>query len=354
MGGKGVRVVVTVFLVVLVHVAAAEIAARAFWRGAYGVPFAHPDRILYAYYPELRDVDEARPSRDDKFYDVLLLGGSVLNRDWGAIEPDLRERLGRRLRREVRVFNLAVRGHTSRDSRLKYEALGAARFELVVCYDGINDTRANNAPPAVFRPDYAHMPWYALVNALAPYHGAARFALPYTARWLGIRVRSLTVTDRSVSPGLPRPDWLAYGKDARGVASFEANLRAILEQAGGRGDRVALMTFATYVPADYSPEAFAARRLDYGLHLSPLEIWGRREDVLAALALQNDVVRRLAAEQGGVVFVDEARLMTGGARIFNDACHLTVRGSAEFVDHLMDALEPTLAAPGLTTARGAP
>jgi hypothetical protein len=198
------------------------------------------------------------------------------------------------------------------------------------------------------------MPWYAVVNALAPYHGSARFALPYTARWLGIRSRLLGVTDRSVSPGLPRPDWLAYAKDARGVASFEANLRALREQAAVRGDRVVLMTFATYVPADYSPEAFAARRLDYGLHLSPLEIWGRREDVLAALTLQNDVVRRLAAEREAVVFVDQARLMAGSARTFNDACHLTVLGSAEFVDHLMDALEPTLAPAGLTTARAAP
>jgi len=353
MGGKG-RVAVAALFVVLVHLAAAEVAARAFWRLGYGVPIAHPDRILYAYYPELREVDEARPTRDDRFYDVLLLGGSVLNRGWSAIEEDLRERLSRRLRREVRVFNLAVRGHTSRDSLLKYEALGAARFELVVCYDGINDTRASNAPPAVFRPDYGHMPWYGVLNALAPYHGSARFALPYTVRWLGIRSRSLTVTDRSVSPGLPRPEWLPHGKDARGVASFEANLRALLDQAAARKDRVVLMTFATYVPADYSPEAFTARRLDYGLHLSPLEIWGRRDDVLAAVALQNDVVRRLAAERENVVFVDEARLMAGGARTFNDACHLTVLGSVEFVDHLMDALEPTLVPPGLTTSQAAP
>src|SRR5262249_40698651 len=196
--------------------------------------------------------------------------------------------------------------------------------------------------------------WCGGVHPPGPPPGFARLAPPDPARRLALPPRPLTVTDPSVPPGLPRPDWLAFGKDARSVTSFEANLRAVLEQAALRQDRVVLMTFATWVPADYSPEAFAARRLDYGLHLSPLEIWGRREDVLAAVALQNDVVRRLAATREGVVFVDQARLMAGGARTFNDACHLTVLGSAEFVDHLMDALEPTLAAPGLTTSRAAP
>ena len=69
-----------------------------------------------------------------------------------------------------------MRLHTSRDSWLKYAALGEARFELVVFYDGIVERlrgtqdqgeimkkkkdetkrRANNAPPDIFREDYAH------------------------------------------------------------------------------------------------------------------------------------------------------------------------------------------------------
>src|SRR5262249_13406092 len=97
--------------------------------------------------------------------------------------------------------------------------------------------------------------------------------------------------------------------------------------------------FATWIPADYSPTAFAEGRLDYALHLSPLEIWGRPEYVAAAVDRHNEVVRRLAAQREGALFVDQARLMPGSGRFFNDACHLTVLGSSEFVAHVVDALE---------------
>jgi hypothetical protein len=335
---RALRLVAAVLLVL----ASGEGAARLFWRIWYGLPFARPDRVLYAYYPELAQVDAERPARDDGVYDVLLLGGSVLNRDWGSIEADLRECLTRRLRRRVRVFNLAQRAHTSRDSRLKYEAVPDARFDLVAVYDGINDVRANNVPPGAFADDYSHLPWYGVVNALAPFHGGATLALSFTPAWIAARARSRFATDRSVSPGLPREDWVRYGKDARSAASFEHNLAAILDLATRRGDPVLLMTFAVYLPRLYSARGFEEGRLDYALHTSPAELWGKPEYVVAAVERQNDVVRRLAAERPEVVLVDQARLMAGSAESFNDPCHLTVRGSVAFVDHLVAGLGPRL------------
>ena len=83
-----------------------------------------------------------------------------------------------------------------------------------------------------------------------------------------------------------------------------------------------LMTFATYVPEDYSLEAFEAKRLDYGLHLTPLEVWGTREHVLETVAVHNEIVRSLAAQHAGVLFVDQAKLMAGVPRYFNDPCHV--------------------------------
>jgi hypothetical protein len=322
----------------LVYLAAAELAARLFWRVVYGVPVAHPDRILYAYYPELAEVDGARPSRDDPFFDVVLLGPSVLQRAWGTIEQDLHERLSLELGRKVRIFNLAMRAQTSRDTWLKYEALADARFELVVFYHGINDARANNVPPAAFRDDYSHMPWYQLVQALAPSHGRARFALPHTLRWLAARARSPWTSDRSAAPGVPRAEWIEHGREVRSATAFRRNLENVLALAERRGDPVLLMTFATYVPADYSPEAFAESRLDYATHLSPIEIWGRREYVLDAVARHNEIVRQLAGSRRNVLLVDQALLMTGTGRNFNDPCHLTVRGSSEFVEHMLRGL----------------
>ena len=109
----------------------------------------------------------------------------------------------------------------------------------------------------------------------------------------------------------PREDWVQYGRDPRSAVSFKQNLGAILDLATRRGARLLLMTFAIYVPEDYSPNAFREKRLDYSLHLTPIEIWGDREHVLATVAVHNEIVRNLAAEHEGVLFVDQARLMTG-------------------------------------------
>jgi hypothetical protein len=47
-------------------------------------------------------------------------------------------------------------------------------------------------------------------------------------------------------------------------------------------------------------------------------------------------------QRAGVLFVDQARLMTGSARYFNDACHFTVAGSSKFVENLLPVLLPAL------------
>ena len=70
-----------------------EVAARTFWYFAYQVPFGHPELILYAQYPELRDVDAFSSSNKDDIYDILVLGGSVVHRDWGTIEQELVKQL---------------------------------------------------------------------------------------------------------------------------------------------------------------------------------------------------------------------------------------------------------------------
>ena len=329
-------------LATVMFVVAAEGMARIFWWVHYDLPFSDARHILFAFYPELRRVEVIHPSRHDGSYEILLLGESVLHRDWGGVEQALVEQLGREGHVNVRVSNAAVPAHTSRDSLLKYSAMLQARFDLVVVYDGINDTRTNNAPPAVFRRDYDHYGWYEVVNAMAPYHATAWFSLPYTLRYSEIGVRQRLSADRYVPLGSVRDDWRVYGRNARSVESLERNLTGILDIASRRGDRLVLMTLAAYMPPDYSFEAFQRHALDYDLHLSPIEIWGRPEYVMAAVASQNEAIRRLAAQNPNVLFVDQARLMPTGATYFNDVCHFTLVGSAKFVANLLDVLRPTL------------
>jgi hypothetical protein len=328
----------------LLWAAATEGAVRAYWRLSRGVPFRDPGRVLYAYYPEMILVDAVQSTHDDGQYDILFLGGSALHAGFGEIAQVLMEQLAAHGHHDVRIFNLAMPAHTSRDSWLKYAHIDA-RFDLVVVYHGINDARANNVPPDLFREDYSHLAWYEEANALAPYHGTARFALPYTLHYMLLRVRHLLRRDGYAPMKAPRDDWVRYGSDPRSVESFERNLSAILDLAHGRGEPVLLMTSATYVPQDYSFESFQKKRLDYTLHTSAIEIWGKPENVLLAVERHNEVVRRLAARPGTVLFVDQARLMPGSSRYFNDVCHFTVTGSQLFVENLLPDLLPRLADP---------
>jgi lysophospholipase L1-like esterase len=321
----------------LVSAALLEALARGYWWIRDGVPPSEPEHLLEAPYPELRPIRERPPAARDGIFDLLLLGGSVLHESWGQVEAQILEQLARAGHRSVRVHNLAQAAHTTRDSLVKYAALGDARFDLVFVYHGINDARANAAPPEVFREDYSHLPWYELVNALAPAADGAVLALPATARFALARIRQASFPGNYAGGDRPRPEWLRYGAELRSAAAFERNLAGILELARKRGDRVALATFALYVPPDYSLEAFREKRLDYLLFWSPIELWGERDHVIAAVAAHNAVVRRLAARPG-VLLVDEDRLVPRGARTFNDPCHLTNEGSEIFARNLVEAI----------------
>jgi hypothetical protein len=46
----------------------------------------------------------------------------------------------------------------------------------------------------------------------------------------------------------------------------------------------------------------------------------------------------MAARHKKVLFVDQATLMQGSPRYFNDPCHLTVLGSTRFVENLIKVL----------------
>jgi prepilin-type processing-associated H-X9-DG protein len=296
--------------------------------------------VLYAFYPELKSVDAVHPRHGDGYFNVLMLGGSVLHQAWGEVEPALAEQLDAAGVRSTRIFNLGVPAHTSLDSLLKYSALEGQRFDLVIDYDGINDTRTNNVPPALFRDDYSHYSWYATINAVAPYHGHAMFALPYTFHYAVASAKQALHPEQYAPTHEPIPEWTQYARALRSVAVFERNLSAIVALAAARGDRLMLMTSAWWLPANYSHDAFIQKRLDYGLHRLPIELWGRHEDVVAALAAQNDAARRLAASHRGVVLVDQARLMEGSAKNFDDPFHLTIEGSISFARHIVDALRP--------------
>lgn len=298
-----------------------EVGSRAYWRFEAGVPFFDTGRLLeLLYYPELTPVLEADIRRGDDTFDILLLGGSVLADDYGGAAAKLEKDLERRTERPVRVHNLAVAGHTSRDSYWKYTRLGGKRFDLVVLYHGINEVRANNCPPGIFRADYGHYLWYREVNQLASHPEVGWLVSPFTIERMWMKLRYAWEPDQYVPRNVPREEWLKHGSDLRSPAALETNFRAVLELARERGDRVLLMTFAF----DPTPQD----------GIFPPSIWGHEANVVAGIRAHNRVIRTLAAERAGddLLFVDQARLMPPDDPLFVDICHLSRRGLRRFVN----------------------
>jgi hypothetical protein len=313
-----------------------ELACRVFWMLDRKAPLLARKSMRYAYYPQLRatGVEDAAATRPEGSYDILILGGSTISEGYGPIGLQLQEDLARRLGKPVRRFNLAFAGHNSRDSMIKYRWLADQHFDLVVVYDGINDTRMNNAPPGMYREDYSHCYWYQCVNRLDKHPLLYQSALPFTMQLAAERIAQETGLVWTLPRLNPRDEWTEHGKDIRTPATFQRNLGEIVTTAKKRGERVVVMTFAYYVPADYSLDACLAGKLDYQAPTNtPVEIWGKPAYVVAALQQQNDAVRELATQHPDVVFVDQDRLLARTGKNFADCCHLTEEGCTHVTVH---------------------
>jgi hypothetical protein len=329
-------------MALLIMTVGGELVCRAFWMFDRKAPLLAPKILWYAYYPQLHTtgVEQAAQGRTADTFDILILGGSTISEDYGPIGTQLRDAMQKKTGKTARLFNLAYPAHNSRDSMLKYRWLAEQKFDLVVVYDGINDTRMNNAPPGLFRDDYSHCLWYKCVNRLDEHPCLFRAALPFTLLHVCDRITEETGLCWYASRLNPAEDTARYGKDVRTHATFQRNLRKIVESAKTRGERVVVMTFAHFVPENYSLEACLAGRLDYATPTkTPIEIWGVPEHVVDALKQQNAAVRELAQQHPELVFVDQERLMARTGKNFSDCCHFTEAGCTEFTRHILAALD---------------
>ncbi len=315
------------FLLVLLLL---EGTVRLYQRWYSGAPLAGP--MILHYYPGLAPLLEHPVQRRPGQWQVLLLGGSVLNNCCGHIQSFLSAALARAAGgRRVQVHNLGEPGLTSRDSLIRYRLLGDSRFDLVIFYHGINETRANNCPEEMFRSDYTHFSWYADIQAVENHPESRWLRLPVTLEivWRHLLIR---LGLRKVLPmGRQEGRWLELGCRVKTTSAFARNLTELVRLARRRGDRLLLVTFALYIPPDYSLAAFRAHGLDYGRHQSPVELWGRPRCVRRGVEAHNRVLRRLSRELG-VPLVDLARRMPRGRRYFDDPCHLTLQGSRRWVE----------------------
>jgi GDSL-like Lipase/Acylhydrolase family len=291
----------------------------------FDVPLTRPanaDDVWSLYYPELwkSGAIDSNAKPDDGRLEVLLLGASVLEQMTEPLEQELKKRYGN----NVRLYNLSKSAHTTRDSRNKLSRLRDKHFDVIVVYHGINDVRMNCVPKSEYRDDYSHCAWY------------ASFEQRLNSGAISVKGVAAGLDKGSIGLGEPDEKDRGYGRDIKTGPAFRANLEAIVKSARSKGIPVVLMSFATYLPPDYTKTRFQAGQLDYGegRFKLPAEVWGNPPDVLAAVKVHNAVIRDVAARFDNVRFVDQAKLLPRNGKVFADVCHLTPYGCNLFAKNL--------------------
>ncbi len=315
-----------------------EVASRAYLNIRHDVPFFEPETIIYNFYPELRELKKKDIHRNDGYFDILVLGASVLHPNWGYIEQILSEELSQKTQGNFRIHNLSRSAHSSLDSYHKYKRLMEKSFDLVVFYHGINEVRANNCPDFVFRSDYSHYIWYRRINIIDK-HGEMKFvAFPYVFDHALMVLREGRISYKLTHPQLVRgrlsKGWIECGSTIKTRSSFERNLRRIVQIAKDKEEPLLLMSFAFYVPKDYTLERFTNKSLDYNEYKCSIEVWGKPENVVKGILNHNQVIEDIVKENKDIYFVDMNRLIPKQGRCFDDICHLTYEGSREFVNNI--------------------
>jgi hypothetical protein len=313
----------------LLGIAVLEAGSRALYARDERLPFFFPPEFL-VYPPLYHAMQDYAPDATN----VLLLGGSVLN--GAGRDGKLQDALGP----GWRVYNVAQNAHSSLDSLTKYRWLidRGYRFDYVVFYHGINEVRANNAPPEVFRANYSHYLFYRLVHAVFggehPVRRAAlHSALVFRADRLVTQLRETRAFGRNfVNIAYPREDWLNYGVDVRSAASFEANLTAIAELANETGAKMIVGEFL-YDPRldDYAEGRAGAGSRDEMVAYT--KEWGLPEHVRGGILAHNAL---LAAHTGEYTYISFDAMKR--SENFIDPCHFADGAEAQFVRLWAEAL----------------
>ena len=309
---------------------------HAFWYLAAAVPFHQRPTLGDQFFPAIRlqGLRDHTPRHTDDSFDLLLLGGSVIHREWGTVEAELRARLEQARPGKFRIYNLSQPGFTSRDSLLNYRQLDQCEFDLVLVYDGINDVRLNCCPPELFADDYGHAPRYA----------ALRGDLARPAQGVWQIARQGLATD--LQWGTSDPALLDHARNPQTPRTLRNNYAQLLDTARQRRDPVLLLTYAWHLPADYTLEKFSRHELDYAREAPArcaAELWARPEDVDQILTLQNAAIRELAQQHPEATLCDLANQLPRTGQNFVDPCHLTPAGCAAFVELIWPAVEQRFA-----------
>lgn len=302
----------------------------------FGYPFFRPGNYLYShFYPYVKEVRSKEIQRGGEVKNVLILGGSVVSTAWTHMESRLDTILQKHYGNKGRFafYNVAEASHTSRDNVLKYRLLEDKRFDLVLYYEAINENRANNVPANGFRQDYSHMHWYRDIYLLESHPEINITVIPYVLDKIMGSIKDRLEGRIYISRGEVDPRFAQYGSDIKTEESYRRNLEEIIAIARKRGDKLLLMSYASFFPEN----VVLTGKEDDMKHFAgcnrfvatPVVMWGKPENVKKGIGMHNQVLRELARKHN-TLFLDMELRMPKDRELFCDVCHLSGLGAQRF------------------------
>ncbi|MFT6802531.1 MAG: hypothetical protein ACJA2N_001720 [Salibacteraceae bacterium] len=319
---KGVSIFLVWFLIL-------ELGSRIALHLKINLPIANPHKLLTeVIYPEVGYV-KSNYKLGREHFNILLLGGSVINHRWSNLEKKLRENVQSYTNLQVNVYNLSMPGHNSLDNLIKYEILQDLEFDAVVYYESINETRANNIDSSYFKKDYSHISWYRNIYLLNKHPELKLTVIPFFIEYVIDRIRIKFNKERYILSALPKLKKFDRVSPLGSVKTLKTNLSEINRIAKNKGEPLLLCTYAFYVPENVNLTGSKKDKKFYSACSlsSPITNWGSVNNTLKSLKLHNKVIHSIALENPNVILYDFNKVLDINKGYFCDICHMTPLGN---------------------------
>ena len=311
----------------------------------YSTPFLKPGELIYRYYPLVKHIKRKYVEADKGTYKILILSCSTLHKEWaGDFETIMEKNLGHSDsigHQPYAVFNASGIGFSSADNLNCYRLLDDLNFDVVVNYGGINDSRFNNCPAEVFKEDYSHIAWNNEINCVLRHSEMNAVLTPFFVDYSFERIRQLVCKQNFILAHYSfAKDWWNFGNELKSLPCFKRNTATIAADCKQKKEELLLMSYAYYLPPNYSLDRFENRQLDYTFQPNSreTEIWGKAQNVSSFLDSSNAAMK-VIAETTRCNFFDMHKRIGTVHTSYADVCHFSSTGLAVFSNALTEQIQ---------------
>lgn len=268
--------------------------------------------------------DDIQIPKRNNTHRILVLGGSsVFNLSFAE---RLKTNISSQSESPIELESGALRAYTSASSLIQWKYyFYRYQFDTVFIYHGINELWMNRVKPEDFRRDYSHVHHAYKRNFILDHCLSCRFAYS---------LYNPPAAERTELPA-------GYISEA----TYENNIRELVNQIRAQGARPVLITMAFYIPDGYTDEKFRQLQAGYSAQIDfsgdwwPISLWGTPDYVRNGIQRNNNIIRRVSSEMQVDLIDLETTIDAQPSQkpsLFGDICHFSDAGVDRFIEILTE------------------